>query len=92
MDAEQCALQEIEAQVGQDDLIAFDEPDQYLSEESILQMALENGMLATQNNSNAALDDVQAQHIVAETEAQRLLDNIRNTTGQNFFIESQTLH
>ncbi len=94
MEAEHCAIQEVESLVAQDDLQLFEPPNQCLSEESILQMALENGMLATQDSSHAAPapGQAQAQNIDAEAEANQLLDNIRNSTWQTFHTESRTLH
>ncbi len=92
MNAEQCAIREIESLVAQDDVQAFEAPNQYMSEEAILKMALENGMLATQDNACATQDSIQAQDIEAETEANRLLDHIRNASRQNFLQGAPTLH
>lgn len=92
MDAEQCAIHEIESIVANEDLMSSDVPEQYMSEESILQMALENGLLATQGNFHATQGDSQAGIIDADAEAYRLLDDIRNTSWENLFMESPTLH
>ncbi|MGA8149272.1 MAG: hypothetical protein WB870_17095 [Gallionellaceae bacterium] len=92
MDAEQCAIQEIESLVENEDLISSYSPNQYLNEESILQMALENGLLATHANFHASECNSQTGIIDANAEACRLLDDMRNTSWGNLIMESPTLH
>ncbi len=92
MDAEQCAIQEIEFLVEDEELASSDFPEQFLSEKFILQMALENGQLATQVNSHAAQVDSQARNIDETTEAKWNLDFIHTSGWPNLFMESPTIH
>ncbi|MGA8862879.1 MAG: hypothetical protein WB444_03620, partial [Gallionella sp.] len=78
MDAEQYAIQEIESMVGNGDLVSPDMPDPCLNEQSILHMALENGLMATQGNYHATQCNSQLENISAEAEAKILQMALEN--------------
>jgi hypothetical protein len=92
MDAELCAIQEISSFLEQEDLLSPLNHGQNISEETILQMALENGLLATQSPAHAAQGKPQMQHKGADGLADRLLDDDRTASWNNLVMAPPTLH